>query len=132
MEDKKRYDMIEEASAEDGSKCEYLEYEDGEKSSFREERYEDVFDKNHPKTLGFSIAALVVGVISVLASIGGVPGVILGALAIGAAVFARWRLGYFDKFSIAAIIIGIFGIVFGAVGMLFLYGPLGDILFGAK
>ena len=106
------------------------EYDDADKCSYREERYEEVIDTEHPKTLGFSIAALILGILSIVGSLGGAPGLALGILAIGLSVFSRYRLGFFDKFSIAAIIVGIFGIVFGAVGILIISGPLGSLLFG--
>lgn len=128
-EDKNYYEAYEDTSPEPSSE-ELLEYDDADKCSFSEERYEEVVDTEHPKTLGFSIAALVLGILSIVGSLGGAPGLALGILAIGVAVFSRYRLGFFDKFSIAAIIVGIFGIVFGAVGMLVISGPLGEFLRG--
>ncbi len=69
---------------------------------------------NKPKTMGWSVVSLVSGIISVICCCLGVTGIILGAVAIVAAVLSRKTLGYFDGLSIAGLILGIFGVVFGA------------------
>lgn len=108
------------------------EYSEEKKTPLSEERYEDVFDKNHPKTLGFSLVALILSIVSVMTSFFGAPGVVLGCAGLGFALFSRSRLGYFDRLAISAIMAGIFGVVFGTVGMIVIHGPLGDILFGGR
>ena len=45
-------------------------------------------------------------------------GLILGSLGILFAIISRKNIGYFDKISIAGIIIGIFGFVFAVMGLL--------------
>jgi hypothetical protein len=77
-----------------------------------EERYYELFDKDKPKSYVWSVIALVLGICAAIVSVFHWIGL---ALAIGAVVFAaisRVKLGYFDTFTIIAIISAIFGIVF--------------------
>ncbi|MBQ8380297.1 MAG: DUF4190 domain-containing protein [Clostridia bacterium] len=79
-----------------------------------EERYDEVFDSAKPRTLGWSIASMVLGIISVLYGFIGWVGLIIGAVAIALAIVSRVRLGYFNSMAIAGLLLGIFGVVFGA------------------
>ena len=67
------------------------------------------------KTRGWSVAALVLSIISVLCCCVYWLGLFTGAFAIVCAVISRKTLGYFDGLSVAAIIVSIFGVVFSAV-----------------
>ncbi|MBQ9070535.1 MAG: DUF4190 domain-containing protein [Clostridia bacterium] len=80
----------------------------------KEDRYYEIFDKSK-KTMGWSVASLVLGIVSVLCCCLGWVGLLMGALAIVFAVVSRVSLGYFDGMSIAGLILGIFGVVFGGV-----------------
>ncbi len=66
-----------------------------------------------PKTIGWSIASLVMGIVSIITSFFGWPGLILGILAIIFAVFSRRTLGYFDRKTILGLVLGIHGILIG-------------------
>lgn len=66
-----------------------------------------------PKTIAWSIASLAMGIIAVFTSFFGWSSLILGAAAIIFACLSRRMLGYFDGRSIAGLILGIFGAVFG-------------------
>ena len=66
-----------------------------------------------PKTIVWSLASLVMGVIAIFTCFFGWSSLILGAAAIVFAILSRRMLGYFDGRSIAGLILGIFGVVFG-------------------
>lgn len=66
-----------------------------------------------PKTRGWSVVSLVVGIISVLCCCLGWAGLVFGAVAVIASIISRRSLGYFDGLAIAGLVLGIFGIVFG-------------------
>ena len=74
-----------------------------------------------PKTLGWSVASLVMGIASLIFSSFGYAGIIFGVLAIVFAVMARRMLGYFDGKVIFGIILGIFGTVFAISTLVFVY-----------
>ena len=67
-----------------------------------------------PKTLGWSVASMVVGILSVVCCCFGYTGIIFGIGAIIFSIVARKTLGYFEGMSIAGLVLGIFGLVFGA------------------
>ena len=66
-----------------------------------------------PKTIGWSIASLTTGLVSVFTSFFGWSGLILGIAAIIFAVISRRSLGYFDGKTILGLILGIHGILIG-------------------
>ena len=66
-----------------------------------------------PKTKGWAVASMVIGIISVVCCCFGWSGIIMGAGAIILAIVSRRNLGYFDGMTIAGLILGIFGFVFG-------------------
>ena len=92
-----------------------------------EERYYEVIEGSKPKTRGFSVASLSLGIISILFSFIGWIGFIVGIAAIAFSVISRIKLGYFDNMSIAGLILGIFGAVFGAFYIIvtLIFGPEG-------
>ena len=69
--------------------------------------------KGKPKTLGWSVASMVTGILSVVCCCFGWTGIIFGIAAIVLSVVSRKSLGYFDGMSIAGLVVGIFGLVFG-------------------
>ena len=75
--------------------------------------FRTVMRNGKPKTMGWSVASLVLGIISVVCCCFGYASLILGVLAIVFSVLSRKALGYFDGLSIAGLILGIFGLVFG-------------------
>ncbi len=82
--------------------------------------YKTVMRNGRPKTLGWSVASLVTGIVSVVCCCLGWVGFI-GIAAIVFAVIARRQLGYFDGMAIAGLILGIFGVVFGFAMLMLLY-----------
>lgn len=74
-------------------------------------------DKQHRRT--WSVASLVLGILSVLCSYFSWFGLILGLVSAGASLVSRKNLGYFDKLSLTALIIAIFGVVFSLTGIIF-------------
>ena len=70
-------------------------------------------NKGKPKTLGWSVASMVTGILSVVCCCFGWTGIIFGIAAIVLSVVSRKSLGYFDGMSIAGLVVGIFGLVFG-------------------
>ena len=79
-----------------------------------QDRYYEVFDKDKPKYILWSLISAVLGGISVICSLYGWIGLIVGAAAVVFSIISRVNLKYFDKITIAGLILGIFGMVFGA------------------
>ena len=84
-------------------------------NSYGEQDYafQTLLRNGRPKTLGFSVASLVVGIMSVVCCFLGWSGIVLGIGAIVFSLISRKQLGYFDGMSVAGLILGIFGFVFG-------------------
>ena len=74
-----------------------------------------------PKTIGWSIASLATGLVSVFTSFLGWSGLILGIAAIIFAVISRRTLGYFDGKTILGLILGIHGILIGITVMVLIF-----------
>ncbi len=91
------------------------------------ERYDEIFDATKPKTVGFSVASMVLGILSVICCCLGWSGLILGTLAIVFSIVSRKVLGYFDGMSIAGLIVGIFGVCFGGLIIFLAYGPIAEM-----
>lgn len=81
--------------------------------------YKSVVKKDMKNRRTISVISLAVAVLSVL--LFRIPWValVLGILSVGGAAFSRKNLGYFDKISLAAIFVGIFGVVFALAGIIF-------------
>ena len=74
-----------------------------------------------PKTLGWSVASLVMGLVSLFTCFFGWASIVFGVLAIIFAITSRVILGYFDGKCICGLILGIFGTVFGVAMIIFIY-----------
>lgn len=74
-------------------------------------------DKQHRRT--WSLAALGLAILSLLLSHFSWIGLILGLISIAATVVSRKNLQYFDKITLAALIVAIFGLVFSLTGIIF-------------
>ena len=83
-----------------------------------DDRYYEVFEKSKTKSMWWSVASLMAAVVSVLCSFFGWVGLIIGVASVVLAVISRKKLGYFDKFCIFGLIVGIFGIVFSGVDII--------------
>lgn len=102
-----------------------------EASTINEEDYvvkieEEKGDEYYPlpqnpkkRTMLFSALSVVLAVLSISLAVFYIPSLILGVLSIGAAVYSRLILGFFDKLTLIGLILGIFGVIFG-VGSLIL------------
>ncbi|MBP3401948.1 MAG: DUF4190 domain-containing protein [Clostridia bacterium] len=75
----------------------------------------------------WSIISLILAIASVPFCAVPIVGLILGLLSIGAAIYSRKCIGYFDGFSLAGLMIGIFGAVF-SVGVIILRNMLINLL----
>jgi 1,4-dihydroxy-2-naphthoate octaprenyltransferase len=92
-------------------------YDDNQNSnsSYNEQEYafQTLMRNGRPKTVAWSVASLIAGIVSVVCCSLGWTGIILGVLGVVFAILSRRMLGYFDGMSIAGLILGIFGFVFG-------------------
>ena len=64
------------------------------------------------RTMLFSALSVILAVISISLAVFYIPSLILGVLSIGAAVYSRLILGFFDKLTLIGLILGIFGVIF--------------------
>lgn len=77
-----------------------------------------VNEKGKPKTLIWSVVALICGIVSLVLSTLGWAGLIVGVVAIIFAVVARVKMGYFNSYIIAALICSIFGVIFSTASII--------------
>ena len=83
--------------------------------------YRTVMDEKR-KSRSWSVASLTVSILSLICCcFVSWVGVVLSTLAITFAIISRKNIGYFDGLSIAGLIIGIFGAVFGIASIVFAY-----------
>lgn len=81
-----------------------------------EDLSETVASVAKPKTIAFSILSLIFGIFSlVICCCSGWIAVIFGLSAIVLSLISRRHLGYFDGMSVAGLVLGISGTVFGLV-----------------
>ena len=66
-----------------------------------------------PKSRAWSVASLILAIISVLCCCNPIIAITAGVVALVCSIVSRKTLGYFDGLSIAGLIVAIFGIVFG-------------------
>lgn len=89
----------------------------------KEYAYKNVIkDKQHRRT--WSVVSLALSIISIILSMTFVTvcswiGLVLALGSVGCAIISRKNIGYFDKLSIAGIIVAIFGVMFAITGLLF-------------
>ena len=89
--------------------------------------FKNVLKKDMSNRRTFSVISFGLAILSILFFGISWAGLVLGLFSVGCAAWSRRNLGYFDKISIAAIIVGIFGIVFALCGIIFA-GFLSSIL----
>ena len=75
--------------------------------------FQTLMRNGRPKTKGWSVASMVIGIISVVCCCGGWCGIFLGVGAVILSIISRKTLGYFDGMSVAGIVLGVFGFVLG-------------------
>ena len=78
--------------------------------------YKTVMD-GVPRSRGWSVASMILGILSILLSFIPFTGVVLGTVSIITALISRRNLGYFDGIAIAGIITGAIGSVFGIMSL---------------
>ena len=95
------------------------EVQDTNESVDSEQKYafKNVIKKN-PNKRTWSVVSIVLACLSLVSVILSPLSIILGILAIGAAILSRVNLGYFDKLSLAGLIVAIFGVVFSICGII--------------
>ncbi len=93
--------------------------ENNEQGSKKESEYvyKNVMDGKQNKRT-WSILSFVLSLASIVFCSVPVVGIILGLVAIGAAVLSRRNIGYFDGLSLAGLMIGIFGVVFSITAII--------------
>ena len=95
-------------------------------SSEGEENYaykKVIKNKNKQNRRTWSVASIILSVLSVLLIYFSWVSLVSGLLSVGCAAMSRKNIGYFDKISLAGMIIAIFGIVFSLGALIF-----GDII----
>ena len=102
---KKKFDEKSKSSAEEKNESDYA--------------FKSVIKKDMTNRRTISVVSLVLAVLSVLFFRIPWVGLVLAILSVGGAGWSRKNLGYFDKISLAAIIVGIFGVVFALCGIIF-------------
>ena len=75
-----------------------------------------MLDKQHSRA--WSVLSLTASIGSLLCCCFSSVGIILGILAIVFAIISRRNIGYFDGLSLAGLIVGIFGTVFGIASII--------------
>ena len=93
--------------------------------------FKNVLKKN-PNKRTWSVVSIVLAGLSILLlpiPILPIASIILAVLAIGASVLSRVNLGYFDKLSLAGLIVSIFGSVFSLAGIIF-FDMIMSLIFG--
>ena len=78
-----------------------------------------------PKKMGWSVVSLVTGILSVICCCLSIAPIVFGVVAIVSSILSRKTLGYFDGMSIAGLVLGIFGVVFG-VAVIVAVNALGE------
>ena len=95
------------------------------KSSFysddAEYAYRTVMKNGRRKSMGWSCASMIAGILSIICCCLGYTGVIFGIAAVVLSLYSRKKLGYFDGMAVAGIVLGIFGFVFGAAMIIMSY-----------
>lgn len=74
--------------------------------------YQTVTRRGRKKTYGWSVAAMICGIVSAASFLSGISAIILGVLAIVFSLISRKNLGYFDGKAVAGLILGIIGFCF--------------------
>ena len=98
----------------------YDRTEEYDSQSTSEKKEQIDFDRimlERNKSRAWSVASLTLSVFSILCCCISIASIALGVFAIICAVISRKNLGYFDGLSIAGLIVGIFGVIFGATSI---------------
>ena len=106
-------------------------YQDKTGEDIKEEGFSKKEEELMPKKSSsrlWSVLALSVGILCLLLSLTRVVGVIIGVFCVLLSLISRIKLGYFDRITIMALILGVFGASACLLTTLFYYVPwLGEI-----
>lgn len=80
--------------------------------------YETISSFGRPKTLAWSVVAMITGILSLAFALFGWAAAALGIIAVICSAVSRKTLGYFDKMSVVGLVFGIFGLVSGTAVLL--------------
>ncbi len=94
---------------------------DPENNGDQEYAFQTLNRYGRPKSLGWSVASLVMGALAVATCCFGWSSLVFGIFATVFAAIARRTLGYFDGKSLTGLILGIFGAVFGIVMIIYAF-----------
>ena len=98
----------------------YYRTEEYDSQSTSDKKEQIDFDRimlERNKSRAWSVASLTLSICSILCCCISIASIALGVFAIICAVISRKNLGYFDGLSIAGLIVGIFGVIFGATSI---------------
>ena len=84
----------------------------------KEEEYYELPDSPDARRRGWSVISLFSGILAVLLCSVYYLGLIFAAVSIASAIVSRRKLGYFDGMSLAGLLVGIVGCVFGAFALI--------------
>ena len=94
------------------------DYEEVKEEEKLSEEYYELPKSESSRNMIWSIVSVVLGALSIPACGVYIVGLILACLSIGSALLSRYRLGYFDKWSVFGLIFGIIGSVCGIFAMI--------------
>ena len=97
-----------------------MDNNDFDKNEFGENDYafKIVNNNGKPKSYGWSVAALLFGILSVITFFSGYAAVVFAVLSAVFAIISRKKLGYFDRICIGGLVLGIIGLVLGVAMIL--------------
>lgn len=83
----------------------------------KEEEYYELPDSPDARRRGWSVISLFSGILAVLLCSVYYVGILFAVVSIASALVSRRRLGYFDGLSLAGLLVGIVGCVFGGFAL---------------
>ena len=100
-----------------GEESYYAKYtEDAQTAPQGDAPYKTVMD-GVPRSRGWSVASMVLGILSILCCCFTYVPLVLSVLAIVFSIVSRRNLGYFDGMAIAGLVMGIIGFIFSVVAI---------------
>ena len=97
---------------------EYEEVDGKREEDKSSEDYYELPKAESSRNMIWSVIAIVLGILSIPACGVYALGLVLSCLAIGSALLSRYRLGYFDRWSVYGLFFGIMGAVCGIFALI--------------
>ena len=85
-------------------------YRDRTDEPIKEAPKDEEFLPTKSRRRSWSVAAFSFGVLSLILSLWSFVGIAVGAVAVILSVISRYKLGYFDRFGVLALVFGVFGL----------------------